>query len=185
MTLNDGWYALHVRPRAERTVARFLEEKGYDLFLPLYKSRRRWSDRVKEIEQPLFPNYLFCRITASSAGRIVGTPGVIRIVGAANAPIEVDECEIDALRLVVAAQMRVEPWPFLRVGQKVAITMGPLTGLEGLLVRIASRERLVLSVSLLQRSVAVEIDGAWVEPVGPLLTTAADTPAGRADARPC
>lgn len=165
-TLREGWYALHVRPRAERVVSQFLEEKGYEPFLPVYASHRRWSDRVKVVHQPLFPTYLFCRVTGDSIGRIVGTPGVIRLVGAAGTPIQIDDAEIDALKLVVASSLTVEPWPFLSVGQKVTITTGPLAGIEGLLVRFASRERLVVSVSLLQRSVAIVVESSWVEPSG-------------------
>lgn len=164
MNRHECWYALYVRPRAERMVAQILQEKGYDLFLPTHRCRRRWADRVKELDMPLFPGYVFCRVTAASSGRIVTTQGVIRIVGIGNAPIPIDDGEIEALRTVVSSSLSVEPWPFLRVGQKVRIEVGPLSGLEGVVVRFASRARLVLSISLLQRSVAVEMDGSWVTP---------------------
>jgi transcription antitermination factor NusG len=173
VSLREGWYALHVKSHAERSVARVLAEKGYEHFLPLYTCRRRWSDRVKMIELPLFPNYLFSRITATSVGRVIDTPGVMRIVGAANVPLPIDDSEIEALKQIVASRLAAEPWPFLHIGQSVAITAGPLSGLRGVLVRVASRDRLVVSVSLLQRSVAVEIDEAWVE----ALPASASTPA--------
>jgi len=164
VTLREGWYALHVKSHAERSVARALAERGYEHFLPLSACRRRWSDRMKVVELPLFPNYLFSRITASSAGRVIDTPGVIRIVGAANVPLPIEDEEIAALKQIVASNLSAEPWPFLHVGQPVTITAGPLSGLSGVLVRVASRDRLVVSVSLLQRSVAVAIDEAWVAP---------------------
>jgi transcription antitermination factor NusG len=154
-----------------------LGEKGYELFLPTYLSRRRWSDRVKQIEMPLFPGYLFCRVTPESSGRIVMTPGVIRFVGIGNSPLPIDDQEIDALRMVVESEFKVEPWPFLRVGQTVRIETGPLTGLTGLLVRVANQHRVVVSVSLLQRSVAVEIDSVSVTPVSAWSTSAPSAPA--------
>src|SRR5262245_8410709 len=135
MTLNECWYALYVRPRAERMVAMMLEEKGYELFLPTHTCRRRWADRVKDLQLPLFPGYLFCRVTPTSAGRIVTTHGVIRIVGSASAPIPVDDEEIETLRAVVKSRLHIEPWPYLRVGQKVRIESGPLAGLQGVLIR--------------------------------------------------
>lgn len=165
MIRSECWYALHVRPRAERMVAEMLREKGYEPFLPTHVSRRRWSDRVKELDMPLFPGYLFCRVTPSSAGPIVTTQGVLRIVGAPGAPLPVDDAEIDALRTVVESRLRLEPWPYLRVGQRVRIEAGPLRGLHGVLVRVSDQQRLVVSVSLLQRSVAVEIDGLSIAPL--------------------
>jgi transcription termination/antitermination protein NusG len=165
MILNESWYALHVRPRAERMVSQMLGDKGYEPFLPTYVSRRRWSDRVKELDMPLFPGYLFCRVTPSSAGRIVTTQGVIRIVGAPGAPMPVDDDEIDALRTVVESRLHLEPWPYLRVGQRVRIDAGPLCGLHGVLIRISDQQRFVVSVSLLQRSVSVEVDALSITPL--------------------
>lgn len=159
------WYALRVRARHEKTVASFLEEKGLEPFVPLYRCRRRWSDRMKEMELPLFPGYLFCRFDIQRRLPILTTPGVLDVVGFGKAFVPVDDVEMGHLQRVVASQRHAEPWPWLEVGQRVRIDRGPLTGVEGLLVGIKSAARLVLSVTLLQRSVAVEIEESAVCPV--------------------
>lgn len=156
------WFALQVRSRFEQGVAEHLDGKGYELFLPLYKCRKRWSDRIKEVEAPLFPGYLFCRFDAQDRLPILKTPGVIQIVGTNRVPIAVDEQEIQAIQTMVASGMPNQPWPFLSAGDRVRIESGPLRGLEGILVEFKGNHRLVLSVTLLQRSVAVEIDSAFV-----------------------
>lgn len=156
------WFALHVRSRFEVSVASHLYGKGYECFLPTFKSRRRWSDRVKEIEAPLFPGYLFCRFNVLDRFPIVTTPGLIQIVGFNRAPVPVTESEIAALQQLVSSKLRHEPWPYLKAGAKVMIEAGPLTGLEGIYIESKGSHRLVLSVTLLQRSVAVEIDSAYV-----------------------
>lgn len=168
MALKESWYALHVRSRAELSVARQIQQKGYEPFVPLYRSRRRWADRMKELELPLFPSYVFCRVTMASAGRVVTTPGVIRIVGAGGVPIPVDDGEIEALRRVACTRLCAEPWPYLQAGQRVELCAGPLRGLQGVLAQSANGDRLIVSVSLLQRSVSVEISGHDVMPLGPL-----------------
>ncbi len=165
MLIESHWYAIYVRSRFERTVGRLLAEKSYEQFVPMYRCRRRWSDRVKEVELPLFPNYAFCRMTDTARGRIVTTPGVIRIVGAGNQPLPVDESEIAALQQIMASGVRTEPWPFLQVGRPVQIDGGPLCGMRGVLCRIRNADRLIVSVTLLRRSVAVELDRAMVSPV--------------------
>jgi transcription antitermination factor NusG len=159
------WFALHVRSRFEVSVASHLYGKGYECFLPTFKSRRRWSDRIKEIEAPLFPGYLFCRFNVLDRFPIVTTPGLIQIVGFNRAPVPVAESEIAALQQVVVSKLRHEPWPYLKAGSKVMIEAGPLTGLEGIFIEAKGGHRLVLSVTLLQRSVAVEIDSAFVRPM--------------------
>jgi transcription antitermination factor NusG len=159
------WFALHVRTCYEKTVATLLDGKGYEWFLPLYKSRRRWSDRVKEIELPLFPGYLFCRFDAQKRLPILKTPGVILVVGIGKAPIPIDPAEISAIQALVKSGLPSQPWPFLRVGERVRINYGALCGLEGILLNLKGHHRIVLSVTLLQRSVAVEIDAAWVCPI--------------------
>jgi transcription antitermination factor NusG len=156
------WFALHVRSRFEVSVASHLYGKGYECFLPTFKSRRRWSDRIKEIEAPLFPGYLFCRFNVLDRFPIVTTPGLIQIVGFNRAPVPVTESEIAALQQLVSSKLRHEPWPYLRAGAKVAIEAGPLAGLEGIFIEVKGSHRLVLSVTLLQRSVAVVIDSAFV-----------------------
>jgi len=161
------WYALQVRPRFEKIVASTLLSKGFEGFLPLYRRRSRWSDRVKEIEEPLFSGYLFCRFDVNRRLQIVITPGVIRVVGIGKVPMPVDDREIAAIQSIVLSGLQASPWPYLHVGQKVIIERGSLAGVEGILVAQKGSARLVVSVSLLQRSVAVEIDESWVWPAAP------------------
>jgi transcription antitermination factor NusG len=156
------WFALQVRARYEQGVADHLDGKGYELFLPIYKCRKRWSDRVKEVEAPLFPGYLFCRLNPQDRLPILKTPGVIQVVGSNRTPTAVDEHEIQAIQAMVASGIPNQPWPFLATGDRVRIESGPLSGLEGILIEFKGNHRLVLSVTLLQRSVAVEIDSAFV-----------------------
>jgi transcription antitermination factor NusG len=159
------WFALSVKPRHERTSAAALRFKGYQEFVPLYQSRRRWSDRVKEIELPLFAGYVFCRFDARFRLPILTTPGVLKIVGAGRDPIPVQDSEMEALEAVARSGILAEPWPFLQAGCRVRVEEGPLRGTEGFLLEVKSRERLVLSVTLLSRSIAVEVDRDWVRPI--------------------
>src|SRR5271154_2336200 len=161
------WFALQVRTRNEAGVAEQLSGRGYERFLPLYKVRKRWSDRIKEVDAPLFPGYLFCRFDPQDRLPILKTPGVMQIVGFKNGPVAVDESEIQALLTVIAAGAPHQPWPLLTAGDRVRIESGPLLGLEGILIDVKRSHRLVLSVTLLQRSVAVEIDSALVAAVSP------------------
>jgi transcription antitermination factor NusG len=162
MMLNGAWYALYVRPHAERAVARHLEEKGHRSFVPVYRSRRHWSDRIKELDLPLFPSYVFLMTREHAIGRVVTIPGVIRVLGVGKSPVPVDSAEIDALQRLVAYGTDPRPWPFFRAGQPVEITAGPLRGVRGLIERVGNGTRLIVSISLLQRSVAVEIDACDV-----------------------
>ena len=159
------WFALQVRSRREAYVADWLRSKGYEEFLPQYKSRKRWSDRVKEVQNPLFPGYLFCRFDPQDRLPILKTPGVIQIMGFNRSPMPVDEAEISAIQTLVASGIPNTPWPFLHAGDVVEIQRGPLRGLRGSLVAFKGNYRLVLSVTLLQRSVAVEIDSGFVTAV--------------------
>jgi transcription antitermination factor NusG len=159
------WFALQVRSRREGLITAHLEGQGYECFLPLYKSKRRWSDRVKEIEQPLFPGYLFCRFDLHNRGPLLMTPGVQQIVGIARTPMAVEEKEIEAIRLALSSGLPNQPWPYMQVGERVRVNYGSLVNLEGILVNFKGSNRVVLSVTLLQRSVAMEIEMAWVSPV--------------------
>jgi transcription antitermination factor NusG len=156
------WFALQVRTRHEAGVADFLNGKGYEYFLPMYKGRRRWSDRVKEVNSPLFPGYLFCRFNPQNRLPILKTPGVRQIVGYNHVPVAVDEEEINAIRTLVASGLPNHPCPFLEIGNRVRIEAGALRGLEGILLEVKGKRKLVLSITLLQRSVAVEIDSEVV-----------------------
>jgi len=156
------WFALQVRTRHESGVACYLQGKGYEWFLPLYRSRKRWSDRIKESDAPLFPGYLFCRFNPQDRLPILKTPGVTQIVGYNHVPIPVDEAEIDAIRTLVASGLPNRPCAYFQVGNRVRIETGALRGLEGILLELKGKRRLVLSISLLQRSVSVEIDSEAV-----------------------
>lgn len=152
------WRAVTVKPNHERAAAQALEWKGWETFLPLYRSRRRWSDRIKELELPLFAGYVFCRFAAPDKGRVLSTPSVVSVVGFAGRPAVVPDEEIEAVRLMTGSGLAVGPWPYLRVGQRVRIEAGPLHGLEGILIQVKDAWRVVVSVELLQRSVAAEVD---------------------------
>ncbi|PYS16661.1 MAG: NusG-like protein [Acidobacteria bacterium] len=158
------WFALRVRSQCENSVAADLADKGYEWFLPRYKSRRVWSDRIKEIQLPLFPGYVFCRFDLHRRLPIVTIPGLVSIVGMGKSPIPIDDAEIAGIQAAVRSGLPSQPWPFLQIGQRVRINYGPLCDLEGILLDFRGQSRLVLSVTLLQRSVAVNMDAAWVTP---------------------
>lgn len=162
-----SWFALQVRTRHESAVANFLGGKGYEFFLPLVATRKRWSDRVKKVDVPLFPGYVFCRFNAQERLPILKTPGVIQVVGYNRMPVPIEESEISGIQAVIASGLPSQAWPFLTVGQHVRIDVGPLRGYEGLLVDFKGHHRLVLSITLLHRSVAVEIDSTSVSTVRP------------------
>jgi transcription antitermination factor NusG len=159
------WYALHVRTRFEKVVARNLRGKGYEEFLPLYTRTNRWSDRVKQIELPLFPGYVFCRFNPYDRLPVLTVPGVNAIVGIGKNLLPVEESELDAIRTVLKSGSCCEPWPFLEVGQRVRVEYGPLAGTEGLVTTVKNTHRLVISINMLQRSVAVEIDRECLKPL--------------------
>ena len=159
------WYAVQVQTRFEQAVANSLRNRGYRDFLPVYTCMRRWSDRVKKVELPLFPGYLFCRFDVNYRLPILTTPGVIGIVGVGKLPKPVEEDEISALQTVAGSGLLLEPWPFLKTGERVKIEDGPLRNVEGILSEIGDGGQLVVSITLLQRSVAVTIDRSWVRPI--------------------
>src|SRR5258708_14223157 len=165
------WFALRVRSRRETMIAAQLEGQGFECFLPLYKSIRRWSDRLKELEQPLFPGYLFCRFDFQNRRPILMTPGVQQIVGLGRTAIPVEESELECIRKALASELPNPPWPYLEMGERVRVNYGSLNNLEGILINFKGSHRIVLSVTLLQRSVAMEIDLAWVTPVQETRTT--------------
>ena len=168
--LADGsaaWFALQVKTTLEKRVASLLAEKGHEFLLPLYRERRRWSDRIKEVELPLFPGYIFCRFTRRERTGVLKTPGVFRVVSIGSQPAPVDDAEIAAIQQALRAGLGARPHPYVTAGQRVRISGGSLDGLEGLVVDIRRSNRLILSVTLLQRSIALEIDSACVTPVSP------------------
>jgi transcriptional antiterminator RfaH len=157
------WFGLRVRSRSEQMAVTALEGKGYQPFLPVYKVARRWTDRVQQVEMPLFPGYVFCRFDPQRRLPILITPGVVRVLGFGKVPAPIDEEEINAILAVVNAGLPAQPWPFTREGDKVAIRQGPLRGIEGVVGKCKNNHRLILSVTMLQRSVSVEIDPEWAE----------------------
>lgn len=161
---NLAWYALSVVPRKEKATAKALRLKGYEEFLPLYRERRRWSDRVQAVEVPLFPGYVFCRLDIRRRLPILKMSTVFGFAGSRETPEPVPDAEILPLQSVCRAGVKAVPCPYLTVGAKLTIHAGPLTGVEGLLVD-DKKDRLVLSVTLLQRSVSVEVDREWIAPV--------------------
>ncbi|HTB93133.1 MAG TPA: UpxY family transcription antiterminator [Candidatus Sulfotelmatobacter sp.] len=156
------WYAILTKTGREKNATLLLENSGFECYLPVSKSRRRWSDRVKEIDVPLFPGYLFCRMNPNDRLPVLITPGVVQIVGRGKTPIPIEEHEIGAIKRVASSGLPAMPWPYLQVGQTARIEEGPLQGLSGIVVKIKSGLKLVLSVQLLQRSIAVEIDRDWI-----------------------
>ena len=142
-----------------------LSQRGYERFAPSYKSERRWSDRKKEIDQYLFPGYIFCRFDPGDRVAVLTAPGVVDLVGFGRTPEPIPNDEIDRVRRMVETGLLITPYPFLNVGQTVVIEQGPLTGLEGILVEVKGRHRLVVSINLLQRSVSAEVDRQSVRPV--------------------
>jgi transcription termination/antitermination protein NusG len=159
------WFALRVRPNYEKPVAAALRGKGFQEFLPLVRTRRQWSDRVKMMDLPLFPGYLFCRLDLEDRMPLLTTPGFLYLVGVGKNPEPVDESEIAAIQSVVRSGLPVTPWPSLMVGQRVQLKHGPLRGLEGVLTKIANQHRMFVSVTLLKRSISVEVAPEWIQPI--------------------
>ena len=163
--LYSPWWALYTRHQHEKTVADQLSAKGFEVFLPVYDSLRRWKDRQKVLSLPLFPGYVFVRGNQERRIHVVSTPGVFTILTHGDRFAIIPEGEIEAIRRTVQGRLRVEPHPFLKCGERVRVTRGTLQGVEGILVRKKNMYRLVLSVNMLAQSVGVEVDASDVEPV--------------------
>jgi len=158
-----SWYALQVRSRFGKAVSTALRAKGYEEFLPVYRTVRRSGGGGCDLELPLFPGYLFCRLDPSERLLPVLTiPGVMRIVSVGKILLPVTDDEIETVKAVSQCGLPAEPWPFLGIGCRVSLERGPLAGLEGMVVSVDGAHRLVVSVSLLQRSIAVKIERSWV-----------------------
>jgi transcription antitermination factor NusG len=172
--MNAMWYAVHTRHQHEKLVARTLVNKGFEVFLPLYSEIRQWRDRTKMVELPLFSCYVFLRGDLDNRLAILTTPGVHGMVASAGKLAGIPEEEIQAVRSVIENRVNVEPHPFLKCGDLVRVKYGALRGLEGFLVRKKGQARLIISVTLLERSVAAEVDSSAVERVaGPQSTMSA------------
>jgi transcription antitermination factor NusG len=160
------WYAVYTRSRHEKCVSRLLEAMSLTTFLPAYESVHRWNDRSAVVCQPIFPGYVFVRICLSDRMQVLSVPGVVNLVGVQGQPCPIPDEEMNSLRVCLERRIRMEPHPYLVVGRRVRIKRGPLAEMEGILVRKKGQFRLVLSVSLITRSVAVEVDAHDVAPVG-------------------
>jgi transcription antitermination factor NusG len=164
-TIVAPWFALRVRPNYEKPVAAALRGKGLQEFLPLIRMKRQWSDRVKEMDVPLFPGYLFCRLNLEERMPLITTPGFLYLVGVGKQPEAVDESEISAIQSVLQSGLAITSWPTLMVGQRVQLKYGPLRGLQGVLTKIANQHRIYVSVTLLKRSISVEVAPEWIQPI--------------------
>lgn len=162
---SEQWFALRVKSRYEKIAANMAENKGFEPFLPVYECRRRWSDRTKSLELPLFPGYVFCKLNPERRLPLLTIPGVLHFVGIGKAPVAIEEAEIAAIQRTVRSGVSTEPWSYLEAGQRVLLEDGPLAGLEGILIEAPKQQRIVVSVTLLRRSVAVGIERHWVRPL--------------------
>lgn len=160
---NTDWFGIRVKSRCEFRAYDDLRLRGLETFLPLCSVRRRWSDRVKTLQVPMFSGYLFCRFTMLDRVRVLNAAGVAQIVGTGNTPVPISEAEIRSVQTLVTSKVACAPWPYLQTGQRVSIDSGPLAGVEGVIVRAENgRPRVVVSVSMLLRSVAAEIERDWI-----------------------
>jgi transcription antitermination factor NusG len=157
-SLQSHWYAAYTSANHEKRVADQLRVRSVENFLPLYESMRQWKDRRVKLELPLFPGYVFVRLLLGDRLRVLQIPGLARLVGFNGRPAALPDEEIEGLKKGLASGMRVEPHPFLTVGRRVRVVKGPLAGLQGILVRRRKQARFVVSVELIMRSVAAEID---------------------------
>lgn len=160
------WFALYTTPRHEKHVSDMLSQRLIETFLPLYRTTRQWKkSRPEVLELPLFPTYVFVRIAREVRGAVLSVPGVLSIVGSAREPWSLPDLEIDALRSGLL-EGKIEPHPYLTVGERVRIKAGLMAGVEGILVRKKNDFRVVLSLDAIMQSVAVEVDADNIEPVG-------------------
>ena len=170
------WFAVRVRSHQERIAAAHLRERGYEEFSPSWKTERRWSDRTKEIDEFLFPGYVFCRLDPFDRLPVLTAPGVVDLVGFGKIPAPIPDQEIESILRMVQSGLFVMPWPFLERGRRVLIERGPLAGVEGILEEVKGKCRLVVSVQLLQRSVSAEVDRNCIRPLPPLQSNRSVTP---------
>lgn len=165
LTESLPWFAIVSKPQHERAVHDALLQKNMDSFLPTYWAARRWSDRVKRLHVPLFAGYVFCRFEYAKRVPVLRTPGVRSIVCFGSEIVSIPDGDIDRIKLMVASGCCLEPWPFLNAGQRVRVHDGPLIGLEGLLTEFRGTCRVVVSLELLQRSVAVQFSRDQITPL--------------------
>jgi transcription antitermination factor NusG len=163
--MENAWFALHTRHQHEAKVTRSLDNKGFETFLPMYQTTKRWSDRKKSVCLPLFPGYVFVSGIGMRLVDVLSTQGVATIVSTAGVPSAIPDEDMDVIRKAVSDVTKVEPYPYLQIGDTVCVHSGPLVGTRGLLIRRKDSYRLVVCVDILGRAAAVEINAADVEPV--------------------
>jgi transcriptional antiterminator RfaH len=161
---HSKWYALTVRYQHEQRTEKALQSKGLETLVPVYRSQRQWSDRVKDVELPLFAGYVLCRFALRERVPVLDTPGVAKIVGFGGTAVALEDCEIADIQRLLASKLALAPWPYLKAGDRVRVERGVMRGLEGTLLRTKDALRLVIGVQLLQRSIAVELDRDAVVP---------------------
>jgi len=159
------WFGVRTRSRCESLTATILKNKGYEPYLPVYRKRRNWSDRTVTMESALFPGYVFCRFDPRWRLPVITTPGVLSIVSCGTEPAPIPDEQMRAVQELERSGLASVPWPYAKVGDRVRVTRGALEGVEGVLAREKSEYRFIVSIDLLQRSVATEIDRDWVEPI--------------------
>lgn len=176
-SLDNRWLCVQVKSGGEFKSALGLRERGYESFVPVFEQKRQWSDRVKIVQVPLFTGYVFLRFNSASSHPAVTAPGVLRFVGTGKTPAPIEDSEIEALQLTTRTGLLCGPCAFLEVGQEVEVRLGPLASLRGKIVRFKNKQRLILSVNLIKKSMFVEVDGYEVVPIASGLS--ADDPAMR------
>jgi transcription antitermination factor NusG len=159
------WYAAYTCAQHEKRVAAELRVREVESFLPLYSSMRRWKDRRVQLELPLFPGYVFVRLALCDRLRVVQIPSVVRLVGFGGLPTALSDTEMEIMRSGLSQHLRAEPHPFFTAGRRVRMIAGPFRGLEGMLKKKKNNLRVVVSLNLIQRSIAVDVDAADVMPV--------------------
>jgi transcription antitermination factor NusG len=163
-SLELRWFAVYTCANHEKRVADQLRERCVDYFLPLYECERRWKDRRVKLQTPLFPGYVFVRVTLHDRLRVLQTPGIVRLVSFGGHPAPLPQEDIQAIQDCLSHGLQVEPHPYLRVGRRMQVKSGPLQGLEGVIVRRKNRSRFILSFDLLQRAVAIEMNAIDLQP---------------------
>jgi transcription antitermination factor NusG len=157
------WYAAYTSANHEKCAALQLVQRSVEHFLPLYESVRRWRDRRMKLQMPLFPGYIFVRLALRDRLQVLQVPGVARLVGFNGLPCALPDSEIEAMQTCLERKACLEPHPYVQVGRRVRVKCGPLAGLEGIVVRKKNRVRFIISLELIQRSVAVEVEAGDVE----------------------
>ena len=170
------WFALRLRSNYARTSQAHLRERGYEPFAPSYRVEQRWSDRVKQVERFLFPGYVFCRFDPHDRLPVLSVPGVVDVVGFGKSPQAIPDEEMERVRRMVESGLPLAPYPYVQVGQAVLIDRGPLAGVEGILVEVKGKTRLVVSVNLLRRSVSAEVERHAIRPITNLSAELRRTP---------